>query len=116
MQIGSVAGIASSALRVEGQRVAQSAQNVANVNTPGYAPQRIDTVSLAGGGVGGITLPAYGPSMRALQSDGSAFATSNTDLASEIVTQMSSLRALQANIAALRTADDMLGEVLNIKA
>ena len=35
------------------------------------------------------------------------------DMATEQVTQLSSLRAFQANVAVLRTADDMLGSLIS---
>lgn len=40
-----------SALRVSGQRLSQTAHNVANASTPGFVPQRLELGDLASGGV-----------------------------------------------------------------
>ena len=40
-----------SALRVSGQRLSQTAHNVANVSTPGFVPQRLELGDVATGGV-----------------------------------------------------------------
>jgi flagellar hook protein FlgE len=40
----------------------------------------------------------------------------DVDLGSEIVTQLQAKTAVSANIAVLRTADEMLGKLLDIKA
>jgi flagellar hook protein FlgE len=48
--------------------------------------------------------------------DGSTTQASNTDLADERVTQLCRLRSFQANIATLRSSDEMLGELVNLKA
>jgi flagellar hook protein FlgE len=48
--------------------------------------------------------------------DGSTTQASNTDFADERVTQLCCLRSFQANIATLRSSDEMLGELVNVKA
>ena len=113
MRIENLAAIASSGMRLESQRLAQSAANTANVETPGYTAQRIVGASRAGGGVSAQSLPTYGPRGLRVESDGSVSETSNTDLVDEQVTQLSSLRAFQADVAVLRTGDEMLGELIN---
>ena len=54
---------ATSALRVESNRVSRSANNVANLNTPGFIPTRIEQADAATGGVRGIgaTYMSMGP-------------------------------------------------------
>ncbi|HET8933023.1 MAG TPA: flagellar basal body rod C-terminal domain-containing protein [Polyangiales bacterium] len=69
-----------------------------------------------GGGVTGVSMPTYAPSASRVEDDGSVTALSNTDLVEETVTQISSLRAFQANVAVLRTADEMLGELIKRRA
>lgn len=108
--------IASSAMRVETQRLAQSAANTANVQTPGYEARRVDTVSLEGGGVRGESVATYGPAAVRVEEGGGTTQLSNTDLVEETVTQMSSLRAFQANASVLRSADEMLGELVRRRA
>jgi flagellar basal-body rod protein FlgC len=61
-------------------------------------------------------MPTYAPSTSRVEDDGSVTELSNSDLVEETVNQMSSLRAFQANVAVLRTADEMLGELINRRA
>jgi flagellar hook protein FlgE len=114
MQLGSLGSIASSGLRVETRRLEQSAQNVANVNTDGYEAHRVESHSRAQGGVDAAVYSRHG--LPAPARDGAAPVQSTTDLAEEQVTQLSSLRSFQANLAVLRTADAMLGELVDRKA
>ena len=107
-----IGSIASSGLRAESRRLEQSAHNVANVNTDGYEAARVESRSEAHGGVSTAVYTRQGLPAPAATTPGS----STTDLAEETVTQMSSQRAFQANIAVLRTADAMLGELVDRKA
>jgi flagellar basal body rod protein FlgG len=116
MRINNAMAIASSAMRVETQRLAQSAANTANVQTPEYEAQRVDSVSIEGGGVRGVSVATYGPHAVRVEEGGGTTQLSNTDLVEETVTQMSSLRAFQANASVLRTADEMLGELVRRRA
>ena len=108
--------IASSGMRVETQRLAQSAANTANVQTPDYEAQRVDSVSLDGGGVRGVSVATYGPHAVRVEEGGGTTRLSNTDLVEETVTQLSSLRAFQANVSVLRASDEMLGELVRRRA
>lgn len=108
--------IAGSGMRVETQRLAQSAANTANVQTPDYAARRVESVSQEGGGVRGVSVATYGPHAVRVEQGGGTTQLSNTNLVEETVTQISSLRAFQANVAVLRTADEMLGELVSRKA
>jgi flagellar basal-body rod protein FlgC len=116
MQIGNVSAIATSALRLQSQRITQSAQNVANLDTNGYEARQIEAKAQPGGGVVGQSVPTYSPHSFQVNDDGSTSESSNTDIEEETVTQLSSLRSYQANIAVLHTADDMLGALLNRRA
>jgi len=116
MRIENLAAIASSGMRLESQRLAQSAANTANVNTPGYEARRIVAASRRGGGVSGKSVPTYGARGQRAQADAGASPLSNTDVAEERVTQLSSARAFQANVAVLRTADEVLGELIDRRA
>jgi flagellar basal-body rod protein FlgC len=116
VQIGSVTSIALSGLRVQSRRLAQSAENVANVNTDEFEGQRVTGEAAAGGGVVPRSAPTYSPRGVQVSDDGSTKFASNTDLADERVTQQSSLRSFQADVAVLRTSDQMLGELVNLKA
>jgi flagellar basal-body rod protein FlgC len=116
MRIENLAAIASSGMRLESQRLAQSAANTANVETPGYEARRIVAASRSGGGVIGTSVPTYGPRGVRMEADGGVTQLSNTDPIDETVTQLSSVRAFQANVAVLRTADEMIGELLDRRA
>jgi flagellar basal body rod protein FlgC len=113
MRIQNAMAIAGSGMRLETQRLAQSAANTANVETPDYAAQRVVGVAQEGGGVRGVTVSTYGPQAQRIDEGGATTQLSNTDLVEETVTQMSSVRAFQANVSVLRTADEMLGELVN---
>jgi flagellar basal body rod protein FlgG len=116
MRIGNAMTIASSGMRLETQRLAQSAANTANVQTPDYAARRVEGVTQVNGGVRGVSVPTYGPRAVRVEDNGSTTQLSNTDLVEETVTQITSLRAFQANVSVMRTADEMLGELVNRKA
>ena len=103
-------------MRLETQRLAQSAANTANVETPDYSASRVVGVTQAGGGVSGVSVPTYGPHAMRVEEGGATTRLSNTDIVEEQATQLSSLRAFQANVTVLRTADEMLGELVNRRA
>jgi flagellar basal-body rod protein FlgC len=116
MRIQNLAAIASSGMRLETQRLAQSAANTANVETPGYEARRVVGVTREGGGVSGVNMPTYSPRAMRIEENGAQTELSNTDMVEETATQLSSLRAFQANAAVLRTADEVLGELVNRRA
>ncbi|HKP58029.1 MAG TPA: flagellar basal body rod C-terminal domain-containing protein [Polyangiales bacterium] len=111
MQLGSVVSIANSGLRAETRRLEQSAQNVANINTDGYVASRVESRSQDHGGVSPAVYTRQG-----LHAQAGAAPESTTDLAEETVSQISSQHAFTANLAVLRTADAMLGELVDRKA
>lgn len=140
--MASISGIASSGLLAQAMRLEGSASNVANVRTRGAIPgadgktaegqkaayQPVDTVqtSLSLGGQPAGTVASYKPTSPAYNreyapdesyadSDGMV-AAPNVDLAQETVSQMAAAAAYKANVATLRTEDDMLKSILNIKA
>jgi flagellar basal-body rod protein FlgC len=117
MQIGNAASYALSGMRAQTERLAQSAQNVAHVNTDGYQARNESAATLATGGSAVAGPQTYGRfSASPISLDGSSSPASTTDLVGEQVTQLSSLRAFQANVAVLRTADAMTGELLDRNA
>ncbi len=82
-----------------------SANNVANVNTDGYVPK--DTrISSDGDSVTANT--------RAGNDNGSKM--SQTDLAKELTDQILTQDATAVNVSAIKTQDEMLGSLLDIKA
>lgn len=95
-----------------------SAHNVANVMTNEFKKSRTEFVALETGGVlpviqknesaGPFILnnTGYGPALLEL---------SNVDLGEEAVNQIIGQRGFEANLQAIKTADDMLGSLLDIK-
>jgi flagellar hook protein FlgE len=91
---------------------------VANVNTDGFKKSRTEFVALETSGVipvvrkddsaGPMVLrdSGYGPPQVEL---------SNVDLGEETVNQILAQRGFEANISTLKTVDDMLGTILDIK-
>ena len=95
-----------------------SAHNVANVMTNEFKKSRTEFVELETGGVlpviqknesaGPFILnnTGYGPALLEL---------SNVDLGEEAVNQIIGQQGFEANLQAVKTADDMLGSLLDIK-
>ncbi len=118
---------ATSGLQAASQRVAQSAQNVANVNNraplpaegeayQGYEPGRITTSSQEPGGVRAQSepvRPAYRPTPALGDPGAEAEARPNVNLAEEAVTQMTASHAYEANARVIETANEMTGTLLN---
>lgn len=132
--------IALSGALAQTQRLAASANNVANAGSigaipgadgavatgqsPAYAPTSSSQASVAGAnGQGQGTravfrpttpayLPEYQPDSAQANADGMV-ARPNVDLAAERVDQIGQLRAYQANLAVLRTEDEMQRSAIN---
>jgi flagellar basal-body rod protein FlgC len=95
-----------------------SANNVANVMTNEFKKSRTEFVALETGGVlpviqknesagpSILTNTGYGPTQLEL---------SNVDLGEETVNQIIGQRGFEANLQAIKTADDILGSLLDIK-
>lgn len=110
---------ALSGLGAYAKQVEVSANNVANVNTDGFKKSHTELISVeTGGGVlpvvrkddsAGPTVlrdSSYGPTQSEL---------SNVDLAEEAINRIVAQRGFEANLHAIKTADDMLGRILDIK-
>ena len=82
-----------------------SAHNVANVNTDGFVPTQ-------------TTLNDTGNSVTAsfAKTTDNGSARSQTDLAKELPDQMIAQDGVAVNVTAIRTQDEMLGTLLDIKA
>jgi flagellar hook protein FlgE len=82
-----------------------SAHNVANVNTDGFVP----TNTRISGGDNYVKAENS-------KADNNGSKMSQTDLANEMTTQIIAVDATSVNVTALRTQDEMLGSLLDIKA
>ena len=117
-----------SALNVLATSLQVTANNIANVNTnefkasstrfeTGPRDQGVQISEIRKDGSPGAFVPAAlfteenGKSMQRM----GWIETSNTDYAREFTTMISTQRAYEANIASVRTADEMVGYLLNTK-
>jgi flagellar hook protein FlgE len=92
-----------------------SANNVANINTPGYRARSVVSAEADGGGVRVSEVredPSPGP-VDVLSLSGES--GSNVDLATESVSNVLFAAAYKANAAVVRTENDMLGTLLNVQ-
>ncbi len=93
-----------------------SAHNTANLNTDGFKGQKVNLTENAVGGVNSTVETSTNPGPQYLAGDGSVTEGSNTNLAEETVNKMLASHYLSANIAALKTSDEMQDSLLDIIA
>ena len=105
--INSILGTtALSSLRAAGQVMRNSAHQVANVNTGGFE-------------AGSTTLGDAAPGVRAQEQPGGQVQDnrnqhSNVSLAHETVTQIAAQTMYSANLASIKTEDEVLGTVIDL--
>jgi flagellar hook protein FlgE len=107
-----------SGLAAYAKHVEVTAHNVANANTNGFKKSRTEFVAIETGGV----LPVIqknesaGPAILNDTGHGPAqVELSNVDLGEETINLIIGQRVFEANIQVLKTADEMLGRILDIK-
>lgn len=104
---------------LSGMRAAQSAldvssHNIANMNTQGFKPQQIIQSENSTGGVNAaIRAPAAESADTAGKPEA---ATSGTDAATEMVNSLQFRATFDLNAKMVKTADEMLGTLVNTKA
>jgi flagellar hook protein FlgE len=100
------------------KQVEVSANNVANANTDGFKKSHTVFAAVETGGVLSVVRKDDSPGPTVLRDNGYGPAQvelSNVDLGEETVNQIIGQRGFEANIQALKTANDMLGSILDIK-
>jgi len=100
------------------KRTEVTAHNVANISTDGFKKSRTEFVALETGGVLPIVRKdtSAGPMVLSSRGYGPAqLELSNVDLGEETVNRVISQRGFEANLQTIKTADDMLGSLLDIK-
>ncbi len=116
-----VQGIVASltAIQAVAERFNRTARNLANSNTDGYQAER---VTFSEGNLPGTVVSVPGrdetPGLQRQEegNDGPRLVEmSNVDLAREMVNMMVDRRTMEANLEALRTADRMLGSIIDLK-
>jgi flagellar hook protein FlgE len=101
--MASLSSIGSSGLQAAQLRLDASANNVANMNTPGYRRQAVAQQAVADSAGVRATV------QREQQAAGVA-------LEKEAVEQMSATYAFKANLQTIKTQDEMMGSLLDVKA
>lgn len=99
--------IALSGLTAQKQRLAVTASNVANVSTEGYKPleARLSSQTIAGEGGAGVTA-----------SVGEKAGSDSVDLSEEAVNLIVTKAAFKANLAVIKTQDEMTSALLDVLA
>jgi flagellar basal-body rod protein FlgC len=111
--MSTITGIAQSGLDSAATRVNVSANNIANALTPGFEPSRVAAEAQPAGGVS-TRVVAEDPSA-SVRADRALLAASGTDLVTEIVAQAQASGLYQANMASLKTADELFETALKLK-
>ena len=109
----------ASALQAFTQQMNTSANNLANVETDGFKSSRTYNVEGCPQGVDTVTIQSRQPGPKVedtTKNDGSVKELSNTDIAEEMVQQIQAQNGFEANIAPIRTMDQMKGTLLDIIA
>jgi len=109
--MSSATSIAASGIATAALGVAASASNIANAETPGYQPVRVDRVARADGGVSG-QVGRPGDPLAEVRADRALLGGQGVDLATEVVAQGRAARLVEANVKSLQTAFDLEGELL----
>jgi len=109
----SVSGIVAAATKLQA-----NANNVANANTNGYQTQRVDLIE-SSAGVKARTASVDAPSRADAAANSnrtSPSPPSDVKLADEMVNMVANENFYQANMQALKAADDMMGTLLDTNA
>jgi flagellar hook protein FlgE len=107
-----------SALNALTTKFASNANNIANSNSVGYKATRVTLSANSGGGVTAEVSKDDSPGPLAIDGGGGAGATlemSNVNLAEEMVGMIVTQRSYEANVKAIKTSDEMLGTLLDLK-
>ncbi|HSL02224.1 MAG TPA: flagellar basal body rod C-terminal domain-containing protein [Nitrospiraceae bacterium] len=109
---------ALSGLSAFSRQIEVTAHNAANVMTDGFKKSRTEFIAVETEGVLPVVLKddSAGPTVLRDSGYGSTqVELSNVDLGEEAVNQIIGQRGYEANLQAVKTADDMLGRILDIK-
>lgn len=114
--MSSAMGIALSGLRAFETKLSVNANNIANVNTNGFKKSRASMQEAANGGVqvtlSQVNLPGFPVGID--EQTREPIESSNVDLAEEMVEQMITRYAFEANVITIKTAADMQQTLLDI--
>ena len=110
--------ISASALHAFGTGMMTTANAIANVNTDGFLPQRTVYGEMRGGGVRVESVVQEGGQPGRVQTAVERRAVTDAPSATELTREVPGMRrrAFEANAVAVRTADEMMGTLLDIRA
>ena len=116
--MSSISSIASSGLQAAQLRLDASANNVANMNTPGYRRESVSQQAAPDNAGVRATVQRVQGTQRAqdAQDAQAAQAEKGVALEQEAVAQMSATYAFKANLQTIKTQDEMMGSLLDVKA
>jgi flagellar basal body rod protein FlgC len=104
--MSSTSGIAASGLQAAALTLDVSANNVANGLTEGFVPSHVEVADLDGGGAVASVVKDPDP-LAEVRADRALLAPSRTDLVLEMVTQSRAAAVYRANLATLRTDQEL---------
>jgi len=102
-----------SGLLTFGNKLSNTAHNIANSNTDGYKT-KVATITEDDKGLPKVNLVKSNTSGALVEEYGVTRETSNVDLAAEFPQMMIAQRGYEANIQALKTQNEVLKSILNI--
>lgn len=107
--MSALTAIAQSGLQAAQARLGTAAHNVANHQTPGFTRQVVQAQARA---EGGVVVRLSQASQTGAQAGGQV----GGDLTQDVVDQLAAKHSFMANVAVLKTADQMMGSLLDTKA
>ena len=116
--ISSAFDASASGILAAATKLRANANNIANANTNGYKAQRVDMVQRPAG-VEAKTALVDGPSRADAAADSNRVnpvPPSDVNLADEMVSLVANENFYQANVQALKAADEMMGTLLDTSA
>jgi len=112
-----VADIALTGIKANILKMDAASNNISNANTPDYKNVRVPTVESVGGGTRGTPIKDTQAGNLVINSDtGKIEESSNTSIAVEFTNLMSAERGVQSNMTVIKTSDELLGTLFDIKA
>tara|TARA_B100000927_G_C16406531_1_gene445536 strand:- start:599 stop:1009 length:411 start_codon:yes stop_codon:yes gene_type:complete len=116
--VNTVYNAAMSGLQAASLKLKVSANNVANANTDGYQKQQVTTQAGTYGVEVKVEKVSTAEPPNNLQTGGElrSEATSNVDIAEELLEMKAAKNLFEANLKTLNTSDNMLGRILDIEA
>jgi flagellar basal-body rod protein FlgC len=106
----------ASAITAAFRKQSVSAHNTANINTDGFKSLIASTVDHKNGSVTLEVRENPEPGIAYFKRDGTEAETSNVNLASEAVEQVTARTMLAANVAALKTYEEMQERLIDLMA